>query len=152
MKVISILQPWASLVLMGAKKIETRSWNTKYRGPLLIHASKRKIKLQDGMYELIDEMTKIPGFIDNYCNLPYGSIIGQINLVTTAILCPPYKDHVSQFGIYINDKGAAFTDQELAFGDYSAGRYGWLLSDPSQFAKPIPAKGKLGLWDHELPL
>lgn len=41
MKVISLLQPWASLVILGHKKIETRSWNTKYRGDLLIHASKR---------------------------------------------------------------------------------------------------------------
>ena len=39
MKVISVLQPWASLIVMGAKKIETRSWQTKYTGELLIHAS-----------------------------------------------------------------------------------------------------------------
>lgn len=41
MKVISLLQPWATLAVIGQKKIETRSWSTKYRGPLLIHASKR---------------------------------------------------------------------------------------------------------------
>ena len=42
MKAISLLQPWASLVVMGAKTIETRGWGTKYRGPILIHASKGK--------------------------------------------------------------------------------------------------------------
>lgn len=37
----SLWQPWASLVALGVKTIETRSWSTKYRGPLMIHASKR---------------------------------------------------------------------------------------------------------------
>lgn len=42
MKVISIMQPWATLIVLGHKKIETRSWNTKYRGEILIHASAGK--------------------------------------------------------------------------------------------------------------
>ena len=40
MKVLSLLQPWATLVVMGIKQIETRSWSTAHRGTLLIHASK----------------------------------------------------------------------------------------------------------------
>ncbi len=42
MKALSLLQPWATLVVIGVKQIETRSWSTAYRGPLLIHASKGK--------------------------------------------------------------------------------------------------------------
>jgi hypothetical protein len=38
MKALSLWQPWATLVSIGAKRIETRSWPTKYRGPLAIHA------------------------------------------------------------------------------------------------------------------
>jgi hypothetical protein len=38
-KIISIRQPWASLIVHGSKNIENRSWPTKYRGPLLVHAS-----------------------------------------------------------------------------------------------------------------
>jgi hypothetical protein len=41
MKVISIIQPWATLIAIGEKKFETRSWSTKYRGELAIHASKK---------------------------------------------------------------------------------------------------------------
>ena len=41
-KAISLWQPWASLIALGGKKIETRSWPTKYRGPLAIHASKNQ--------------------------------------------------------------------------------------------------------------
>ena len=43
-KVLSLIQPWASLAVLGHKKIETRSWNTKYRGELFIHASSKKNK------------------------------------------------------------------------------------------------------------
>lgn len=41
MKALSLTQPWASLVAIGAKRIETRSWSTSYRGLVAIHASKR---------------------------------------------------------------------------------------------------------------
>lgn len=39
MKTFSLMQPWAMLVALGAKRLETRSWQTHYRGPLAIHAS-----------------------------------------------------------------------------------------------------------------
>ena len=39
-KAITLLQPYAALVAIGAKTIETRSWYTPYRGPLAIHAGK----------------------------------------------------------------------------------------------------------------
>lgn len=39
MKAISIRQPWAWLIVNGYKDIENRTWRTKYRGPVLIHAS-----------------------------------------------------------------------------------------------------------------
>jgi hypothetical protein len=40
MKVLSVRQPWAWLLVAGRKDVENRTWNTKYRGPLLIHAGK----------------------------------------------------------------------------------------------------------------
>jgi len=40
MKALAIRQPWAYLLAHGIKKVENRTWNTKYRGPVLIHASK----------------------------------------------------------------------------------------------------------------
>jgi len=41
MKIISIRQPWAALIVHGIKNVENRTWATRYRGPLLIHASQR---------------------------------------------------------------------------------------------------------------
>jgi hypothetical protein len=42
---------------------------------------------------------------------------------------------------------AALTLEEKAFGDYSAGRFAWLLEDPVPFDEPVPVKGSLGLWE-----
>jgi hypothetical protein len=41
MKIISIRQPWAALIVSGLKDVENRTWPTRYRGPILIHASQR---------------------------------------------------------------------------------------------------------------
>ena len=161
MKVLSILQPWATLVVIGAKKIETRSWNTKFRGPLLIHASQRKIKLQEGMFDLISEMEKITGFMDNYKNLPYGAIIGKVDIISTEssyMISSILRREQENWRLhpnreFMNKFLAAKIDHEseLVFGDYSPSRYGWLLSDAVEFANPIPAKGALSIWNYDLP-
>ena len=128
---LSLLQPWASLVVMGLKTIETRSWQTAHRGELLIHASLgRKGKI----------MTTNPPFlkyIPDFDALPFGAIIGQVQLDE---IVP-----VEQL-LYSDLKLAALTLEEKAFGDYPAGRYAWLLSEPIIFDEPIQVKGGLGIW------
>jgi hypothetical protein len=92
-----------------------------------------------------------PLFVDDPRNsFSFGSIIGKANisgtLTTEAIL------QCKKCGIPLKDRSKPKDwEQELAFGDYSAGRYGWLLSDPEVFRDPIPAKGKLGFWEFDLP-
>lgn len=151
MKSITVIQPWASLIITGHKKIETRSWipknpeiikQLKEEG-LLIHASAKKIRLQDGMYDLFDHMV-LTGFIYGYGDLPYGAIIGKVNVdgfYRTDDLVSPSCKHYTGFD--------RISEQEEAFGDYSPGRFGWLLSDPVEFEVPIPAKGQLNLWNHQ---
>lgn len=63
MKAISLWQPWATFLVHGLKKIETRSWSTKYRGPLLIHAA----------------LKKLPGL--GIQNLHRDGIIGTVDLI-----------------------------------------------------------------------
>jgi hypothetical protein len=41
MKALSVRQPWARAIVTGLKPIENRTWQTNYRGPLLIHAGQR---------------------------------------------------------------------------------------------------------------
>jgi activating signal cointegrator 1 len=143
MKALSLLQPWATLVAIGAKKIETRSWNTKYRGPLLIHASKKMDKSQK-------ELCKTQPFLNalkHLEELPLGKIIGSVTLLETST-----TDFFKQCSgvIALNKKYSKKAwDIELAFGDYSPNRFGWLLQDSQSFTHHIPINGALSLWDFE---
>jgi len=133
-KTLSLLQPWASLVVMGMKTIETRSWQTAHRGPLLIHASLgRKGKI----------LTTEPPFskyIPDFDALPFGAIIGEVQLDDILPV---------EMLFYSDAKLAALTLEEKAFGDYTKGRYAWLLSEPVMFDEPIPVKGGLGIWKYK---
>jgi activating signal cointegrator 1 len=131
-KALSLLQPWASLVVMGLKKIETRSWQTAHRGTLLIHASlgrKGKILCSEPPFSK---------YIADFDTLPFGAIIGQVQLEEIV----PVE---SLF--YTDEKLNALTLEEKAFGDYTKGRYAWMLSEPLVFDDPIPVKGGLSLWE-----
>ena len=131
---LSLLQPWASLVVMGLKKIETRSWQTAYRGTLLIHASLgRKGKV-------LAAAPPFSNYISDFDALPFGAIIGQVELDD---IVP-----VEQL-FYSAEKLAALTLEEKAFGDYAQGRYAWLLSVPVMFEEIIPVKGGLGIWKYK---
>ena len=133
MKTLSLLQPWASLVVMGAKTIETRSWQTAHRGPLLIHASTSK------KGSVLCSQLPFSNYIDDFRSLPFGAIIGSVML----------DDVVPVENLRLPDPELArLTLEEKAFGDYAAGRFAWLLSQPVSFEQPIPVKGTLGLWNY----
>ncbi len=134
MTALSLLQPWATLVVIGAKKIETRSWSTPYRGRLLIHASLGKA----GSFFTNEPL--FSKYIPDFKELPFGAIIGEV--ILTTIL------RVEDFDLSDSDMNR-LTLEEKAFGDYSNGRYGWLFEDAIEYEKPIPARGHLRLWHFE---
>ena len=70
MKVLTIKQPWASLIIQGYKRFEFRSWQTKYRGELLIHAGKGIDK---------EAVKRLEKYIPE--DMPLGKIIGKVKLV-----------------------------------------------------------------------
>jgi len=119
MKVLTLKQPWAELVLQGRKKIELRKWNTKFRGKFLIHSS--KVSDEEGMRKF------------GFDKLPCGFILGETNLIEVK----KYKDS-SEF-----EKDRS---RHLATKDW--GDYGFLLEDVRRI-KPIPAMGQLGFWNFE---
>lgn len=129
MKVLSLLQPWATLVVTGYKKLETRSWTTAYRGRLLIHAGKGR-----GGAALA-AAPAIRAFIPDFNSLSFGAIIGEVTL-----------HDIIRLPLAQGDPDA-LTLEEKAFGTYDSGRYGWILTDPVSYDEPIPATGRLGLWE-----
>jgi len=143
-KAISLTQPWASLVTIGAKRIETRSWWTSYRGPLAIHAAMRyPADAQDFTYSEIARKCLSPHFLMHsdiplHKKLPRGFVIATCQLKA----CVRTEELILN-AVY----GADMTEQEKAFGDYSPGRWGWLLADVVRLPEPVRAKGALSLWE-----
>jgi hypothetical protein len=74
-KVISIRQPWATLIVRGIKDIENRSWPTRYRGPVLVHAS-----LRPSVLSFADIAGQI-GIDLPPCELLLGGIVGITNII-----------------------------------------------------------------------
>jgi hypothetical protein len=159
-KVLTLTQPWATLIAIGAKHIETRSWSTSYRGPLLIHAGAGPSTIGWPQLNHISRHTEpfksVLKLTDHPANaLPIGAIVAVARLeacVDTFFLDREGRARVTGFDgerRYWN-----LTEQERAFGDYTPGRFAWLLADVRPLTTPIPAKDALGLWtwEGELPL
>lgn len=124
MKVLSIKQPWASLIVSGYKKFEFRSWKTKYRGELYIHASKTI------------ETKNLKNFESLNLDFPTGCIIGKVNL----------EDCIEVNAEFENELIKA---NSLVYG-LSKGRdgYAWKLTNPSKVEK-IYVNGKLSIWEYK---
>lgn len=133
MKALSLTQPWAILVAIGAKRIETRSWRTRYRGPLAIHAAKALPASAINLcFEMPFRAALMRGGIHQIGDLPRGAIIAT---------CVLYDCQRTDF------LASEVAPDEADFGDYSFGRFGFLLRDIVRLPVPIAAKGALGLWD-----
>lgn len=133
MKALSLWQPWATLIAIGVKQYETRSWATPYRGPLLIHAA-RRFQLEERQTCLISpfrECLQKAGYKSTY-DLPLGAYIAVAYLI----------EIVPTRAIRNNLSG-----QESAFGNYADGRYAWKLERVQALPEPIPARGYQGLWN-----
>ena len=131
MKVLSIKEPYATLIKMKHKKIETRSWKTKYRGELYIHASiskaPKKLLEKDFMKSLVTEQ-----------DLSYGKIILKANLVDCIEMTKEWIEKLKKEN-----------PQEYLLGLYEEARYAWVLENVTPLDQPIIAKGKLGIWNYE---
>ncbi len=131
MKVLSIKEPWATLIASKQKYIETRSWKTLYRGELYIHASKKQINNKD---EKIQELLKLLPTQE----MNYGKIICKCELVDCIYMDEKFINEIKQ------------NKQEYICGDYQIGRYAWVLEKTELMQPKIDAKGKLNIWNFEI--
>lgn len=144
-KALTLWQPWATLIAIGAKKIETRSWSTSYRGPLAIHAAKRWKEDQSAICGLPPFKSRLEKWGYRKDNLPLGSVLAVVDLVEVYEI----GEQVRGGELLRRIRGDDWLD-ELHFGDYTIGRYAWVLESVKRLAEPIPARGRLALWDFEL--
>lgn len=141
LKVLTVRQPWASLIGFKEKEIETRSWKTNYRGTLYIHAGK-SIETDICHQNLFIKALNKHG-IFMIQDMPTGVIIAKCNLVDIQRI--KENDGINA----VLENHWMVIGNEYEFGDYTEGRYAWILKDIELLDKPIPAKGKLSLWEYK---
>ncbi|MEK4188066.1 ASCH domain-containing protein [Paenibacillus sp. FSL L8-0494] len=140
MKVITIIQPWATLIALGEKQFETRSWATKHRGELAIHAGK-KIDKEACREPEIRKALERHGYTED--NLPTGAVVAICKLSECLKSLDTWTD-----GYELEGRKLIYSP-EYEFGDFTPGRFAWELADVNQLPEPIPAKGQQGLWNWE---
>lgn len=139
LKAITIKQPWATLIALREKQFETRSWQTKHRGLLAIHAGKTVDKNACEIMWIRD--TLAAHGITSWKQLPTGVVIATANLVNCHEVISDYGDHA------VVHTGLKISDNEYRFGDFEEGRYAWELDAIQVLAEPVKAKGQLSLWN-----
>lgn len=141
MKALSVWQPWASLIVSGKKRIETRPWPapSSVRGQRIAIASTKVMRAEQR--KAVAEQS----FRANYAQtglppleeLPMACVLGTV-LVDT---CREIDSALLEL----------IDEQECAFGWYEPGRFAWLLRDPEPFDRPVPVRGGQGLWNWSKP-
>lgn len=134
MKCLSVIQPWATLIVLGAKRFETRPWRTSHRGRLAIHACRNfpeesRVKC---LWEPFRSVLRQAGFC-HPADLPRGAVIGTVDLFGCAKAEDILRDLTES--------------PEADFGDYGSGRWAWRLANPVALATPLRFCGRLGLFD-----
>jgi hypothetical protein len=129
-KALSVRQPYAWLLVNGIKTCENRSWDTKHRGTLIIHAGSKAMTKDDWQW--------------------LGEICADLDIPV-----PPADDPLLQTGaivgcVYLANV-VAKPDPDWELGWWDEESLAWMISAAKQVEEPIPMKGKLQLFDVELP-
>lgn len=125
MKVITLKQPWATLVAEGIKEYEFRSWKYNYRGEILIHAGGSEDK------EAMERVKPL--------NLSYPKM--QIIAKVTIDDCIKLDSNISK---KINQTN------KLIYGEKVREGYAWKLSNATKIDLDKKIPGKQGIWNYEL--
>ncbi|WP_211293112.1 ASCH domain-containing protein [Brunnivagina elsteri] len=134
-KAISLWQPWASLIPLGLKKFETRSWKTSYRGKLLICSTANNPKHYQEYLKIKDKL-QLPAWDE--VNFPHGRAIALCDLVDCTEMTPEFIEQQSQ--------------TEINSGDWQVGRYAWKLENIQPITEQFAVKGKQGLFTLSLDI
>lgn len=126
MKVLTIKEPWATLIIDGYKKYEFRSWKLNYRGKILIHA---------GMSSESDMLEKFKNYDLSYSK---GEIIGEAELTDCILVDEEFEKELLNLDSTVYGRGP------------KVGCYAWKLENVVKYDTKIPVKGKLGLWNYEI--
>ena len=126
MKVITIREPFATLIKDKVKIYETRSWKTNYRGEIYIHAAKIRSKASNA----------------NIASTYLKSRENPEHIICNCLL----KNCIYMDEDFINE--VKKNKEEYNSGHYEVGRFAWQLEVIEVLKEPIYAKGQLGIWNY----
>lgn len=136
MKALTVRQPWCWAIARGFKTVENRTWATQYRGPLAIHASQAWDTHPDAI-RIVKDTMRAQGI------QPVGSIRDDYPLSRISVVVAVVD--------LVDICSAGLGGEECECGLWAAdGQAHWQLANACPLAEPVPAKGRLGLWDIEL--
>lgn len=139
MKAISLWQPHAQAIALDLKRYETRDWQTHYRGPLAIHAAKRKWEDAGEWHERAARKLNIAMRGRRLTGGAYGAVVCVVDLVE----CVPTSALRGAIGEY--EFWGDFSD-----GENGDGRFGWRLENVRPI-EPHYVRGQQGLWEVDVP-
>jgi hypothetical protein len=152
MKAITIIQPWATLAAIGEKGFETRSWPTKRRGDIAIHAGKKVDREACEVPEIKAALSRHGYTADN---LPTGAVVAIAHLLecwkwdSKDRVLLRHKPIIEYETVGKVENSLEISEKEKAFGWFGHGRYAWQLDNVRMLPDPKPAKGQQGLWNWE---
>lgn len=133
-KCISLHEPYASAVALGLKPVETRYRRTLYRGTIGIHAAKKWDF--DQKAKLLYFTSTFPRFRKLWSACSFGKVVALVDIVD----CKP------------SDRFCGVDDLTLALGDFSPGRWAWMLENVRKLPHPVPAIGRQGFFNVEIDM
>lgn len=135
MKAISLHQPWATAVALGLKQYETRSWSTKHRGPIAIHATKKRSLDQAVLFDgWLRENFKIHMAFEDALDLDFDCLHFGAIIAVADLRYAVASDRVQP------------NSTERLLGDFSPGRYAWRLDNVRRLTCSIVCRGYQQLW------
>lgn len=140
MKGLSLWQPWASAIAIGAKRIETRGWSFAHGsiGPVAIHAAKTAVALHTELRERRDLWRRVFGHAVTAAWFPLGAVVA-----TAEIFRPTRTEELVRHWRRFPKPG---DELESQLGNYSPGRWAWPVTNVVQLAKPVLCRGRQGLF------
>lgn len=151
MKAISLHQPWASLIMLGVKRVETRSW----RPPESLIGERIAIHATKWIDACVHEHPFSDYIADPVRDAPQGVLLGSVVLegawhidhrADARMIAQEYHRLDERRGAPVYEAEPAI-EHELAFGDFSVGRWAWGLADVRRLIEPVPLRGRQRIFD-----
>lgn len=147
---LSLHQPFATLLAVGEKTLETRGWQTRFRGPLFVHASRQRAELAVCERPTIAAALARHGYY-RPSDLPQSCVLATARVVD----CHPVEfrgfietpdGRTTVPTVRIGGRDIVVPYHEQSFGDFRPGRWAWRLEGVMCLETPVDCPGRQGLW------